>query len=91
MFTILVIVHHSAGVAHFLCGPLGTGWFLTGFTGLRDDGRNAEGGEITRRARRGKGNSDCWQGYANAPPIILASVTFGDLKLGRHNHQTELT
>ena len=36
-------------------GGGGTGWFLTGFTGftgLRDEGRNAKGAEITRRARR---------------------------------------
>ena len=32
-----------------------------------DGKRNAEGAEITRRARRG--NSNWWQGYANAPPI----------------------
>ena len=39
-------------------GGESTGWLLTGFTGLtglRGDGRNAEGAEITRRARRGKG------------------------------------
>ncbi len=55
----------------------GYGWFLTGFTGLtglRDEGRNAEGAEITRRARRGKGNSDWWQGYANAPPFLRLPV-----------------
>ena len=31
------------------------------------DGRNAEDAEITQKARRG--NSNWWQGYANAPPI----------------------
>ena len=35
-------------------------------------GRNAEDAEITRRARRGKENSDWWQGYANAPPQFHA-------------------
>ena len=49
-------------------GGGGTGWFLTGLTGLRAT-------EGTRKARKSRGerggergNSDWWQGYANAPP-----------------------
>ena len=57
-------------------GGEGTGWFLTGLTGLRGGRRNAEGAEITRKARGGGGeeNSDWWQGYANAPPQLRFPV-----------------
>jgi hypothetical protein len=34
---------------HCARGGGDTGWFLTGFTGLRDDGRNAEGAEDAKR------------------------------------------
>ena len=37
-----------------------------------DGKRNAEGAEITRRSRRG--NSNWWQGYANAPPQLRFPV-----------------
>ena len=57
------------------------GLVLTGLTGLMGEGRNAEGAEITRRARREKGNSDCWQGHANAPPAVMASVTLRDFRI----------
>ena len=56
-----------------------------------DGKRNAEGAEITRRARRGKGNSDWWQGYANAPPAVMASVTLRDFRMAfgiRHPRAT---
>ena len=50
----------------------GTGWFLTGFAGLTGL-RVATGGTRKTRKSRGErggetGNSDWWQGYANAPP-----------------------
>ena len=93
------VLTNGHGVRHPVHkGWWGTGWFLTGltgFAGLTGLRGTAEGTRKTRKSRgeRGgeTGNSDWWQGYANAPPIILASVTFGDLKLGRHNHQTALT
>ena len=55
--------HRILANRHGARHPVHKGWWeyglvfdrITGLTGLRDDGRNAEGAEITRRARRGKG------------------------------------
>ncbi len=64
---------------HCARGGVEYGLVLTGFAGLTGGARgsgggNAEDAEITRRARRGKGNSDWWQGYANAPPFLRLPV-----------------
>ena len=73
------VLTNGHGVRHPVHkGWWGTGWFLTGltgFAGLTGLRGTAEGTRKTRKSRgeRGgeTGNSDWWQGYANAPPKAL--------------------
>ncbi len=55
------------GVRHLLSN------YGTDRDGEGTGGRNAEGAEITQGARKGKGNFDCWHGYANAPPPLCTT------------------
>ena len=60
-----------------------------GFDRIYRINRIERGGEGTRKARKsrgnhaegGGGNSNWWQGYANAPPAVMASVPLRDCRM----------
>ena len=62
------------------CARGGGGYVLVFDRINRIEGRREERGRRGNHAEsaEGRGNSDCWQGYANAPPLITCFVTKRD-------------